>query len=187
MLTKLKILSSNQNKIKEFNRFGLPVEAVTGEDLAEVQGTPLEVITYKALAVEKNCIVEDTILEIDGEEIVDIKAKINKMESYIGKNAKWIVSIGVVIEDEIHVCKGVIDGIIGLPTNTESGFGFDPYFYPKENNRKYLSLSELETLGLKDLCSARKKCIASFLKKDKHYLVRKIDDIPAWSGYYQNI
>jgi inosine/xanthosine triphosphate pyrophosphatase family protein len=189
-LSKLILLSSNENKIKEFNRFGLPVKAIKGRDLEEVQGTPLEVITYKALEVDEYCIVEDTILEIAGEEIVDIKGKIAIIEdlNYFGQSAKWIVSIGVIIEDKLYVSKGVIEGIMGMPIkDSNKGFGFDPYFYPTSNNPDFLSLSKLEEKGLKDSCSARKACIDSFLKNDDNLKIIETKDIPKWTGEYQKV
>lgn len=51
-----KIISSNQNKINEYKRFGLSnLEVLNGKDIREVAGTSEEVISYKSLeAGEEN-------------------------------------------------------------------------------------------------------------------------------------
>ena len=59
------LVSSNENKLKEFSRFGLDLDIEKGRDLKEVMADPLGVIVYKALEAGPDRVVEDTTLIID--------------------------------------------------------------------------------------------------------------------------
>ena len=183
----MKIYTSNLNKLNEFKRFGLDLEMVKGKDLDEVDGTPQEVITYKALDAGEGNLVEDTILVIDGKEVVDIREKISQLDSFTGKEALWIVSLGYVVGDNLHTALAVVEGELKKPeVMPDNVFGFDPYFYPIDCKEGY-SLAELENLGLKDDYSARKKAVDVFLNKKIGFVSTPINIIPKWKGAYQKI
>lgn len=183
----MKIYTSNINKLNEFKRFGLDLEMVKGKDLDEVDGTPHEVITYKALDAGEGNLVEDTILIIDGKEVVDIREKMSQLDSFVGKKASWMVSLGCVIDDNLHTASAVVEGILKKPeVMPENAFGFDPYFFPVDCNEGY-SLAELEEMGLKDDYSARKVAVYVFLNRTVGFLSTPINIIPKWKGGYQNI
>jgi inosine/xanthosine triphosphate pyrophosphatase family protein len=184
----MKLVTSNKFKLAEFKRFGLELKIAEGLDLEEVDGTPLEVVTYKALAAGEDNMVEDTILIIDGVEVVDIRERIAELNDLIGKDAIWKVSIACVVGDELHTCSAEIKGYINVPlTNPDDCFGFDAFFFPKINNSKGYSLHQLEMAGKKDDFSARKNCITDFLKHDNNFESKLINSIPKWKGGYQNI
>jgi inosine/xanthosine triphosphate pyrophosphatase family protein len=184
----MKLVTSNKFKLAEFKRFGLKLEIAEGLDLEEVDGTPLEVITYKALAAGEGNMVEDTILIIDGVEVVDIRERIAELNDLIGKDAIWKVSIACVVGDNLYTCSAEIYGYINVPlTNPDDCFGFDAVFFPTKNNTKGYSLHQLEIAGKKDDYSARKNCITDFMNHSGKYVKRKIKDIPKWNGKYQNI
>jgi len=181
----LTLLTSNKNKIAEFQRFGLPVEAKKGKDIKEVLGTAQEVITYKTLEVESGCIVEDTILTINGEDVVDIRYRLDNINKYAGMPAVWRVSLGVVIDGNLHISHGEIEGSMTIPKKDDNaGFGFDPYFIPSKNNPNNHSLSMLESLGTKDEYSARKKAVLSLI--NGKCTITPTQTIPKWSGGYQD-
>ncbi len=73
------LTTSNKNKIAEFKSIlGDKITIKKGKDVKEVNGNIDEVIIYKSLDSRINSIVEDTILEVDGKEVVDIRYYIKK-------------------------------------------------------------------------------------------------------------
>lgn len=175
----MKLSSSNQNKITEFKRIIPELEIIQGKDLKEVNGTHQEVILYKALDAGKDMIVEDTILMIDGVEVVDIRwNQEDKLKN--AKDVKWIVNIGYNDGKTIYISSGVITGTIVSPRGT--GFGFDPYVQPDNSSK---TLAELEIEGKKDHFSARVIALQNF--KNKVFVSSTdINTIKPWTGKYQN-
>ena len=185
------LCSSNEIKIKEFKQIlGDLIEIEEGKDLEEVMGTSEEVILYKSILCGKGYVVEDTILEINGIEVVDIRSKVEDLKE--GDKAVWITSLGYNNGEEIIIYRGIQEGIITRLRGDE-GFDFDPYFIPKElfgtedvgkidirNN----TLSELNSKGMKTIYSARAKALTNLIKDDR-FLIESIENIPKWSGKYQ--
>lgn len=184
------LITSNKNKLAEFQRFGMPMEAVDGKDLKEVDGSPLEVIIHKAIDAGENLMVEDTVLEINGEVIVDIRWKLDELNHKESSPAVWKVSLAVNLGDEEIVAIGVVEGVIKLPTEVpENAFGFDPYFYPITNGKlSNCSLAELEQQGKKDEQSARRLAVDNFLKANigDGYMSIPRQKIMPWTKGYQN-
>ena len=177
-----KIISSNQNKINEYKRFGLSnLEILTGKDIREVAGTSEEVIIYKSLEAGEDIIVEDAILIIDGVEIVDIKYQLQNLDNFIGKHAVFKVTLGLQSNGFIKTFTSELHGNIQNIKKPEDNFGFDYCFIPKNKTK---SLYELDKLGLKDFYSPRKKAIVKLIldKFDNKYIV---NDIKPWTGNYQ--
>lgn len=74
------LVTSNEDKIKEYNRISSgKFHATKGPDLREVMADPLTVILQKAKHIDIDYAVEDTILLIDGKEIVDIKFRMDQL------------------------------------------------------------------------------------------------------------
>jgi len=176
---KLVIVSSNIKKIKEYNNFGLSIKAEKGVDLPEVDGDINEIITHKALSVGINKVAEDTILEVDGKHIVDIKWKIKEMNK--DASAKWIVSLGVNDGKTIKIYRGIINGDL-IKSESDNILDFDPYFIPKNSE---LTLSQLDKIGEKNNFSARKIACENLINNNTE-LVINITDILKWTGNYQN-
>jgi inosine/xanthosine triphosphate pyrophosphatase family protein len=185
----MKLVTSNKFKLKEFKRFGLNLDIASGLDLDEVDGTPEEVIIYKAIEAGNGLMVEDTILIVDNVEIVDIRDRIQELDTLIGKKATWKVSIACVIDDEIHIASSEVDGTIGKPNHDLSkSFGFDPFFYiTNDTLPRSVSLSTLEELEMKDQYSARKQCVDNFINKKNDFKIINLNDVPKWEGKYQDI
>lgn len=175
------LITSNEKKLREFRRFGLEIEARAGQDIKEVEGTPLEVVVYKALEAGEGAVVEDTVLEIEGEVVVDIKFRLHELGQ--APEARWIVTLGHNAGETIDIFEGVIEGRLVKPKNQQQNpFGFDPYFVPAGEER---TLAELEEIGIKDDFSARKDAVTR-LAKGQRTLRVAIGDIPEWVGKYQN-
>jgi len=180
----MKLVSSNETKLKEFQRILPEMEILKGLDLREVQGTPEEVIIHKSLEAGKGTVVEDTILIIEGEEVVDIKWKIQELKnlkSYNTIKASWQVLLGYNTGKTIEIYKGIINGII-VPDSTDKGYGFDPYFLPDGSE---VTLAILEKENTKDNFSARRKALINLKTKRKEKVLRT-KTIPKWTGKYQN-
>lgn len=173
------IVTSNKKKLKEYNDFGLDIKAEPGLDLPEVDSNIDDVIVYKSLAAGENKIVEDTILEVDGVEIVDIRWKIKEMN--MNSPARWIVSLGLNDGNKITIYRGVIDGQL-VKTDDITGFGFDEYFIP--NGSPY-TLGQLDKQGNKALFSARKIACENLLNNNVEFSV-DINNISEWVGGFQH-
>lgn len=181
---KVKLVTSNINKLKEYKEFGLKnIEIELGRDLKEVDGSKLDVIIYKALEAGKDRLVEDTSLDVEGKDIgVNIRWMLNELNKINNKKAIWTVMLGYNDGAYIKVYMGILEGVIKQPKFkvSKDAFGFDPYFVPTENNIDELPLSMLD----KNKYSARKIAIENFLK-DNYIKKVKIETIPKWKGKYQ--
>jgi len=180
----MKLVSSNETKLKEFQRILPMMEILKGLDLPEVEGSSDQVIIYKSLAAGKGTVVEDTILIIEGEEVIDIKWKMDELKNLpVGNTIKasWQVMLGYNTGTHIEMYKGVVNGII-IPDSTDTGYGFDPYFLPDGSD---ITLGKLEQEGNKDNFSARRNALIK-LKKGFTYRDERIFNIPVWTGKYQN-
>lgn len=181
----MKLVTSNENKIKEFKRMGLEdIEIEKGLDIQEVDADPVTVVLYKALAAGKNMVVEDTSFDVEGADVgVNIRWLLKELTSYSNKKAIWRVILGFNDGEYIHIFKGEIPGdITDKFKNKNLGFGFDSFFTPSGTNK---TLYELELENKKDLFSARKKAI-DFLKTSKPYKSFLIKEIPEWNGKMQH-
>ena len=177
------LVSSNKNKIEEFKKHVPELIIKSGLDRKEVFGTMNEVIIHKSKDSGEGYLVEDTILLINGEEVVDIKWKIEELKE--GDKASWIVSLGYNSGNYIYIVRGIIEGYITLKKEIKNGFGFDPYFIPI-NCKEKLSLMELDQKGMKDKYSARKIALENFKKMKFDINPIKVSSIPNWTGKYQN-
>lgn len=181
-MEKLKLVSSNENKLIEFRRFGLDnIEIEKGRDIDEVQAEPETVILYKAIAAGKNRIVEDTSLVVEGEDVgVNVRWMLKYLRALAGRKATWRVFLGLNDGKFVHLCKADIEGVL-VEAEELSGFGFDSIFKP--DGSEY-TLYELEQKGQKDDFSARKRAVKELLANNTVYSV-SIKDVPEWNGLYQ--
>lgn len=180
----LKLVSSNEHKLKEFKRFGmLNVSIEKGRDLKEVDSDGLTVAIYKSIEAGEGRIVDDTSLYIDGTDIgSNIKWLMDDLPKYSGREAIWCVYLGVNDGEHITIYEGKVAGIISDKEIDPNGFGFDSIFIP---NGTDLTLSELTMIGKKELYSARKVATENLLWKREIYKV-KISSVEEWDGEYQN-
>lgn len=182
------LVSSNQNKLKEFARFGLDMEMEAGRDLPEVQSDPLNVVIYKALAAGQDRVVEDTCLIVNGQAVVDIRWKLEELRALSADQRpviEWVTLLGHNTGKEVKVYRGsVMCELSGRDTSEQlpsDVFGFDADIRPVGEQ---LSFYQLEKQGQKDLYSARKMAALAMLD-GKSISVMKVDDIQPWIGEYQ--
>lgn len=186
---KITLSTSNKNKIEEFKKFGLSFDIVQGLDLKEVAGTTRDVILHKALDAGENILVEDTVLTINGEEIVDIRWRIEELAKLKNPDIKWTTSLAVLDGDHVYIYVGVIDCALVPNADTitipEDSFGFDGYLVPAPNGFEYPeTFHELKLKGEKDRFSPRKFATENLLNKIPSEIV-DVDTIQEWTGEYQ--
>lgn len=172
------LVSSNKNKIKEFKEMIPQLKIENGKDLPEVQSNMNNVILYKALDAGKGYIVEDTILEVNGIEVVDIRWKKSTLNE--GDKVRWIVSLGYNDGQHISVYRGIINGKITLKKENPEAFGFDDYVIPQGTDKTLFELGSKKTEF-----SARKLALENF-KNNKKVFLKKITEIKPWTGSYQH-
>lgn len=173
----IKINSSNRNKIKEYQKYlgNLPYTTL---DLPEPDADPYTIVAYKASQFESGTLVEDTVLEIDGEDFGhNIKWLLDDVDKHIGKKAIYEVYIGVktIVDGLMFVAcfKGSVSGEIVAPRG--NGFGFDPYFKPDGIDK---------TLGEEknDVYNARVIAIKRLLSENADKIMSCINE---WDGEWQ--
>ncbi len=180
-LSEFTLVTGNDDKIREFSRFGLTnLSSAKGEDIEEVDGTPEEVIVYKAIEAGAMRIVEDSVVLIDGEPMVDIRWKLADLGGLIGKRIDFEVRLGVNDGTSVHVFKGRTSGRIVEPRG-DSGFGFDPFF---EVDSIGMTLAELAGKGLKDSNSPRLAAVKQLLAWNADFSA-EIGSVPSWKGPMQ--
>lgn len=168
-------VSSNEFKIKEFQKHLPNVNIEKGEDLDEVMGNKDEVIIYKSIDAGPGKVVEDTILVINGEEIVDIRWKADELQE--GDDAIWVVSLGYNDGETITVYRGMVKGKIkGL----KGGYGFGSNLYVQDYDKPIDAIEN-------DMhyYSARRIALNNFKNNRPLYTVQ-IDRMPSWDGEYQH-
>ncbi|WP_448698234.1 non-canonical purine NTP pyrophosphatase [Mucilaginibacter sp. AW1-3] len=171
------VSTSNYHKITEYKAFG--IDARLGPDIKEVLGTVDEVIIYKILSSPVDTLVEDTVLEIEGKQIVDIKFKLKNIIE--DNEASWITSLGYHDGSMLYVYRGIVKGKMIIP-RIELERSFEPCFVPIGSDK---TLYELKLKGQKHKYSARLIAVKAF-KDNNPIFSRKISDIPAWGGEYQD-
>ncbi len=182
------LFSSNQKKLGEYREFGLEdVQLFDGPDLKEVLSSASDVIMYKALEagsfMQGRVLVDDTYLEVDGEELVDIKWQIDSVRSFQNRSIVWVVNIGENDGSFIRIFSGRIccevKNVLSVP---ENAFGFDPFLVPVGQSE---TLYELAQKGQKSIFSARRIAIEKIMNNSPDLIV-EIDTIPKWNGAFQN-
>jgi inosine/xanthosine triphosphate pyrophosphatase family protein len=180
------LVSSNQRKRIEFLRFGLELDVRSGADIKEILAEPDDVAIHKAIAAGPGAIVEDTILRIDGVDVVDVRWRLAELGAAAddAPRAEWIVTLAKNDGENVTLHRGVVLGKIIPPENVpDDAFGFDAHFVPDDAEGR--SLHELEKLGVKDKFSARKAAVVSLIENRSSKTVR-IAEVPPWNGPMQN-
>lgn len=192
----LKFSTSNKTKIQEISDV-YNIDFIDGVDIDEIDSQDLvEVIKYKTFDMYQmikrdGIVVEDTILEINGNPVNDIKFRLKEIEAdierYIGLPVSMKVSVGTVINNKLYIFTNKLDGII--VNKSKDGFGFDPYFGISYNG-KVISLSELKERGLKNKFSPRIDVVGRMLnwinnKGEYPDHIFNLSSINKWNGKYQ--
>ncbi|HJN38293.1 MAG TPA: non-canonical purine NTP pyrophosphatase [Gammaproteobacteria bacterium] len=171
--------TSNPNKLKEFKVLfkeeGIDLQ-VSNHDLKEIVASPIRVVIQKASQLDKNVIVEDTSLEIEGEEVgINVRWLLDNLTKFEGKKAVWTVLLAYQKEDGlVYVYQGQVKGVIVKPKG--KGFGFDPFFKPDGSD---FTLAELKPNSV----NARAIAVKKFTKDEA---IASEYPILSWEGDWQH-
>jgi inosine/xanthosine triphosphate pyrophosphatase family protein len=178
------LFTSNASKRREFERFNIPGLVIReGEDLREIVSTPEDIIVYKALEAGEGRIVEDAIVVVAGVPIIDVKWQIDailKGKYPVGTKIDWQVRLGILRNGRVDTFFGVTEGTICEAT--EDGFGIDPVVLVDGIGK---SMARLDKEGTKDPISARRLAIENLVNGNVAFSVN-VEDVPVWTGAYQN-
>lgn len=180
----LKLSTSNAQKIRDYKSLGLQdIEIIEGKDLKEVHADSSTVALYKAIEAGTNILVEDSILVINGEEIVDIRWKLDEIATFDNPKIQWIVNLSILDNGFIYIYQGISH--CDLVQSDMDPFGphaFDPFLRPKDT---HLSFYDLDMKGRKADHSPRTYAVNNLLNGD---FLKKVAlaNVPEWTGDYQS-
>lgn len=177
---KLTILTANQNKVTEFERLlGVKLEN-TKLDLVEIQSTDVrDVVKHKAEEGYKKlgrpCFVDDTGLTIHcwgalpGALIkwfldnVGNQGILDMLNSASSRSATATTAIGYCDQNGSQIFVGELDGEIADKPKGENGFGYDPIFIPKNNDKTFAEMTnaEKDTISMRAIVA---KAMKEFLR-----------------------
>lgn len=101
---------------------------------------------------------------------VDAERNMEKLLSELAgiedRSAHFETSIALILEDEVFVFKGIIEGRIAYERNGDGGFGYDPIFVPNGHDRSFAQFSTEEKGAISHRGKALQK-MADFLDRLK--------------------
>lgn len=179
----LKLMTGNASKLKEFRRLGFEAEMEElGPDVKEALADPITVALQKSRMAGPGTAVEDTSLEVEGEDVgVEIKWLLKEMSRMSGRRASFRVILGINDGEFVRLYEGTTEGVLDASKGGE-GFGFDPWLVPDGAGGK--SLAELEQEGRKDEFSARAAVVRAFREMRPSAEIR-LSELPVWEGPWQ--
>ncbi|MFC4236024.1 non-canonical purine NTP pyrophosphatase [Thalassospira xianhensis] len=184
-----RFVTSNRHKIDELKTIKWPLGIEQGLDLPEIDGPPVEIAIYKAIAAGAGRIVEDSILLIDGKEVVDIKWSYRKVLGAILSDGQpheivWQSTMGLNDGERIFIfeTQTECDLVSNPDTSLPNAIAFDPYLRPSGVE---LSFHELRGTGEREIFNPRSRNARKLLIGE-HTLVRPINEVPEWNGAYQS-
>lgn len=178
------LLTSNEDKLREFQaHLGDTLKMSKGKDIKEIDAESELVALYKSLEAGANTIVEDTVLIINGKEVVDIRYKLDSLQEIQSiPSTLWQVMLAFNDGEHIHLFRGVTVGILkAVESVPDDAFGFDANFFPVGAEK---SLYELDKADLKKNFSARNKALDNMANWVCYQSI-KINEIAPWQGDYQ--
>ena len=111
-----------------FDKYGLNCFADdTGLEIDALNGEPG---VYSARYAGEACIPED-----------NIKKVLQLLEDNADRNARFRISIALILEGKIHYFEGKVEGNIEFSPKGEQGFGYDPIFTPQGYDKSFAQLS----------------------------------------------
>lgn len=176
------IVTSNKEKIKEYEKYGCPYPSKNGLDLKEPDAEIEEIVVYKCQQNGVGSITEDTCLFIDNCPYAGnlIRFIQETLTDYIGNKAVCEVAIGKHNGDNIHIFIGRINGIIVQDRSNGKAFGFDGCFLPEGSTK---TLWELDQEDNKHLFCARYRALQLMLNNQPESIFSS--DHPEWNGPWQ--
>lgn len=176
--TSWQINSSNKGKLREFQQYfaayGVELH-VTEIDLKEISADPVTVVVHKASQIGEEILVEDTSLDIEGEEVgINVRWLIDHVSSFVNRQATHRVLLAYLKAGFVYVYEAKVEGKIVLPKGS-NGFGFDPVFLP---NGAEETLAQAKPFAV----NARAKVVEAFMNSSPLAVLPAITE---WNGPWQ--
>lgn len=179
--------SANENKVREIRKI-MPenIEIRSLNDLGLTEEIPETAATFAGNALLKaqyvheryqvNCFADDSGLEIEalnkapgvysaryaGEpknDLRNLELALSNLRGIENRNACFKTVIALIWEGQIHYFEGEVHGRIGTTPQGEVGFGYDPIFFPENENRTFAEMS----LDEKNEYSHRARALAKMM------------------------
>lgn len=170
--------TSNPGKLREFQRIFDKHQillSVTDIDLEEIDSDPINVVAHKASQFNYPTLVEDTSLDVEGEDVgVNVKWLIDNLSMYEGKKAKWKALLGYRVGDYVVIYQGEVEGKI-VKSSAKNTMGFDAVFMPNGSDK---TLEQYKP----DQYNARALAIESLVNNNIYVVVKALDH---WDGQWQ--
>lgn len=174
------IKTKNPYKIEDYKAFNIPNLTIIepSDEIPEVDGSMMDIITYKTLDAQLGELVEDSIIVCQGKEYIDIKNKIFKVPEKT--ELLWVVNIGYRTETHIEIYQGISGGYLFGNSIIQEGKSYDM-------NMLFIPIGEktcIKQLKNWQKYTPRYNALLNFEKGKKYHKIA-IKDIPAWKGKYQ--
>ena len=189
-------MTGNSGKVREAQHalqpLGFDVQqlVVEGIEIVEPQCNDLEIVARSKLKQAKPhlpsrgdaLMVEDAGLFVDGLkgfpgayssyvlETLGCSGILDLMEGHKERAAEFQAVAALLLDDRVHVSKGVCRGTIAMEASGDEGFGFDPIFVPSpiERNGEHYSTNGLTfaevSLSVKEQFSHRRNALEGLLE-----------------------
>ncbi len=174
----VKVVTSNEGKFRELQEvakeFGIELEwvklpkfEIQSEDLSEIVRFSAQ-LAYSV--VREPLIAEDTGLFIEAlngfpgpytsyaRKTIGLDGVLKLMRGVSNRKARFVTYLAYVDRDIVKVFRGEVEGEISEEVRGTGGFGFDPIFIPKGENRTFAEMSVEE----KNKYSHRAKAFREF-------------------------
>lgn len=165
---KICFATNNKNKLTEIrNKLGKAYDIISLSDLGQTEDLPETQNTLEGNSLQKarfvhdkfdvNCFADDTGLlveALDGQPGVmsarysgpecnsksNVELLLRNLRGISNRRARFITVITLILNNEVHVFTGRVDGIITEEPHGSMGFGYDPVFIPEGLDRTFAEL-----------------------------------------------
>lgn len=146
--------------------------------MVEIYSTYLENAVAKARLVNQGChfpaLADDSGLEVTALEgrpgphsaryakgSSQIEKLLKELDGQANRDARFVCTLAFVIEGTLITATGVLEGTISSAPTGKMGFGYDPIFIPRGENRTLAEMTETE----KNAISHRAKAVELLMKE----------------------
>lgn len=189
---RLVFATNNQNKLKEIREILWGKFEVLGlkdigffDDIEESGTTLNENASIKSRTIHNkfniDVFADDTGLEVEildnkpgvysaryageeGNSEANIKKLLKELEGKENRTARFRTVISLIINNKEYFFEGVVYGSISTSKHGSEGFGYDPVFFPKGQNKSFAQMTSKEKNKISHRANAMAKLI-DFLNK----------------------
>lgn len=94
----------------------------------------------------------------------NINLLLKNLETHDNRKARFRTVISLILDGQFHQFEGIVEGRISSELTGKQGFGYDPIFIPKGENRSFAQMTSLEKNAISHRGRAIQKLV-QFLQK----------------------